>query len=42
LEFAAQYLYASNNSPEWDAYLQKHGFVETEEQPEKMEMLRER
>lgn len=28
LEFAAQYLYASNDSPEWDAYLAKHGEVE--------------
>ena len=28
LEFAAQYLYASNDSPEWDAYLATHGGVE--------------
>jgi hypothetical protein len=28
LEFAAQYLYASNDAPEWDAYLAKHGEVE--------------
>ena len=25
LEFAAQYLYASNDAPEWDAYLKEHG-----------------
>ena len=25
LEFAAQYLYASNDAPEWDAYLREHG-----------------
>ena len=25
LEFAAQYLYASADAPEWEAYLQKHG-----------------
>ena len=25
LEFAAQYLYASADAPEWDAYLQRHG-----------------
>lgn len=24
LEFAAQYLYASNNAPEWKAYLEEH------------------
>ena len=24
LEFAAQYLYASNNAPEWGAYLEEH------------------
>ena len=28
LEFAAQYLYASNDAPEWDAYLAKHGIAE--------------
>jgi hypothetical protein len=27
LEFAAQYLYASADAPEWDAYLAKHGSV---------------
>jgi hypothetical protein len=27
LEFAAQYLYASNDAPEWDAYLKEHGQV---------------
>ena len=27
LEFAAQYLYASADAPEWDEYLQKHGTV---------------
>ena len=25
LEFAAQYLYASADAPEWDAYLEEHG-----------------
>jgi hypothetical protein len=25
LEFAAQYIYASTNSPEWDEYLAEHG-----------------
>ena len=25
LEFAAQYLYASKDAPEWDEYLRKHG-----------------
>jgi hypothetical protein len=25
LEFAAQYIYASNNTPEWDKYLSEHG-----------------
>lgn len=27
LEFAAQYLYASADAPEWDAYLKEHGAV---------------
>jgi hypothetical protein len=25
LEFAAQYLYASADAPEWDEYLKEHG-----------------
>jgi len=28
LEFAAQYLYASANAPEWNKYKEKHGFKE--------------